>query len=231
MDAEWERSGGAAGIAGCIAAGVTFGLIGNPPDATASAAAITTYAQGQRTGLLASGVLVMAAVGLLLWFIASMAGVLRAADRRSPLGLIVLGAGVAMLGMLAWDGLLQTVVVFLAGQGGASANGPAITALYDLQDGLVMPGAFGFFAAVFLGALGLAIVRGHYGRRWAGYLSIVLALPTLIGAILGLTMLTGGSMFPLSFSPAISSILMTLILGVRMLRVPRAALRVDAATA
>jgi hypothetical protein len=162
-------------------------------------------------------VLVMLAAPLLLWFGGTLAALLRARDPRSPLGVIVLGAVATMVGFLAWDGLTQTALAYL-GQQGAAANAPAITALYDLQDGIVMPGAYGFVAAVFLVAAGLAMLRGVVASRWLGVLSLVFAALSVAGGTLGLTLVNGGSVSPVSYSPAIGTSVVSVIVSIYMLR-------------
>ncbi|HEV7679094.1 MAG TPA: hypothetical protein VGQ42_11045 [Candidatus Dormibacteraeota bacterium] len=216
--AGWVRSGGIAGIASCIAAISTFSLLGTAPDSDAGAAQVAAYVSAQRSGLIASGVLVMLAAGLILWFGGTLAGMLRARDPRSPVGLIVLASVAAMVVFLGWDGITQTALAFLSRQGSAQANAAVITALFDLQNGIVMPGAYGFVAAVFLIAVGVAALGGLFAARWLGWLSLVFAALSLAGATMGLTLVNGGTVSPVSYSPAIATAVVTLIASIFMLR-------------
>lgn len=115
------------------------------------------------------------------------------------------------------DGLPFTALEFLVKQGGLTD--PSLTRIfYDLQNGIIMPGAFGFMAAVFLVAFGSAALRRVFTAPWLGWLSFVLAGFAVAGSILGLTLTNGGTMFPFGFLPAIGFVVVVLITSIYMLR-------------
>jgi hypothetical protein len=76
-----------------------------------------------------------------------------------------------VLVFFVWDGLSLTVLAFLATQDGGLTDSSTVRAFYDVYNGIVMPGAFGFVAAIFLTSVGLAMVRRVFAARWVGYLS------------------------------------------------------------
>jgi len=111
-----------------------------------------------------------------------------------------------------------TALEFLSRQGGLT-DPSVIRTFYDLQNGIIMPGAFGFVAAVFLTSLGAAMVRGVFAAPWVGWLSLVFAALSLVSGILGLTTSSGGTS-PLGYFPAIGFVLIGLISSIFMLRTP-----------
>ncbi|MGH8917567.1 MAG: hypothetical protein ACRD0H_04380 [Actinomycetes bacterium] len=117
-----------------------------------------------------------------------------------------------------------TALVYLNEQGGPS-DPALVRVFFDLQNGLIMPGLFGFFVACFLAATGAAMIRGHLARPWAGWLALVLAILSCAGAAKGLSSVTGGTTL-VGYSPAISYGIAALITSTYMLRAPRPADRV-----
>ncbi|HVA88945.1 MAG TPA: hypothetical protein VNL71_03800, partial [Chloroflexota bacterium] len=65
---------------------------------------------------------------------------------------------------------------------------------------------------------GIAMVRRTFAAPWLGYLSLVFAPLSVVGAVLGLTLTDGGTVSPLSFAPAIGSMVVVVISSIFMLR-------------
>ena len=101
----------------------------------------------------------------------------------------------------AFDGVTLTALVFLHKQG-ALADASVVRIFFDLQNGLVMPGLFGFFMAGTLAALGVAMIRRDLAKPWVGWLSVILEALSAIGAVTGLSTVNGGTS-ALGYSPAI----------------------------
>jgi hypothetical protein len=57
-----------------------------------------------------------------------------------------------------------------------------------------------------------------FAARWLGWVSLVFAALSLTGATTGLTLVNGGTVSPVSYSPAIGSTVVTLIASIFMLR-------------
>ena len=212
----WLQVGGIAGIAAFVVITASFSTAGNLPASNSSVTQIANYLTSNRSSVMIGTALTVVAAGLILWFVGTLARLLHARDEHSPLGLIVLGAGVGMAMITSLDSLTLTALEFLSKQGGLTD--PAVTrSFYDLENGIIMPGAFGCIAAVFLIAVGVAAVRRMFAAPWLGGLSFLFAALAVVGSLLGLTSTDGGtSVF--GFMPAIGSGVILLIASVFMLR-------------
>jgi hypothetical protein len=216
LDRRWIQVGGAAGVVAAaleVAAGV---VAGGAPSGSATTAEVTTYLSAHRSGILAQTVLAVAGLAFGAWFLGTLARLIQTRDSRSPLGLIALVGGTAALAVAAFDGLTLTTLEFVSEQGGPAD--PALTrAFFDLQNGIVMPGAFGLIITVFLVAVGVAILRRTFAARWLGWLSIVFSALSVLSGLLGLTLKNGGTT-PFSYFPAIGFGVIAIASGIYMLR-------------
>ncbi len=208
--------GGAVGIAAVV---VLLGAVFAASDSlssSSSAAQISGYLTSHRSGVLTQTALTVLGSALMLCFAATLGRMLHARDQHSPLGMIVLAAGAGMAAIASFDGITLSALVFVSGQG--RLTDPALTrTFFDLQNGLIMPGAFGCIAAVLLAAVGTAAVRRVFAAAWLGWLSFVLAALSLAGSMIGLTSVTGGTS-ALGYSPALGASIVVLIASVFMLR-------------
>lgn len=216
MRNRWIRAGAIAGIAGVLAAVVATPLQGSAPKSSAPVSELTRYAIQHQDQLRLVGLLVVLSAALLAWFAGTFFWALWNREHRSPLGVIGALASAAMVSLLAWDGILFAVLSF-AGHGGP-VSGPGLSVIYLLENGIVMPGAYGFFTAAFLVIVAVAALRGLVVRAWVAYLSFVLALLSAAGGCLGLTSIDGGTSSPVSFAPAIATAVVTLIVAIGLLR-------------
>src|ERR1700730_11311318 len=161
LDRRWVQAGGVAGILAFLVSFSAAITTNNTLSSNASTAQITNYLTSHRSGVLAGTVLAVVAGASVLWFAGTLARLLHQSDEQSPLGLIVLAAGAGMAVILSLDGLPMTALEFLSKQGGL--NDPSVTRIfYDLQNGVIMPGAFGCMAAFFLTSLGATMVRRKF---------------------------------------------------------------------
>ncbi len=208
--------GGAVGITAVV---VLLGAVFAATDSlssSSSAAQISGYLTSHRSGVLAQTALTVLGSALMLCFAATLGRMLHARDQHSPLGMIVLAAGAGMAAIASFDGITLSALVFVSGRGGLTD--PALTrTFFDLQNGLIMPGAFGCIAAVLLAAIGAAAVRRVFAAAWLGWLSFVLAALALAGSMIGLTSVTGGTS-ALGYFPALGASVVVLIASVFMLR-------------
>ncbi len=207
------------GVIGIAAVVVLLGAVFAATDtlsSSSSAAQISGYLTSHRSGVLAQTALTVLGSALMLCFAATLGRTLHARDQHSPLGMIVLAAGAGMAAIASLDGITLSALVFVSKQGGLTD--PALTrTFFDLQNGLIMPGAFGCMAAVLLAAIGAAAVRRVFAAAWLGWLSFVLAALALVGSMLGLTSVGGGTS-ALGYSPALGASIVVLIASVFMLR-------------
>jgi hypothetical protein len=217
MARRWIRLGGGAGVVAVVVALASFPLNGSSPDSSASPVKIGDYVLHHQHQLTATGLLAVLSAALLTWFFASYAWLLHRNDPETPLGFVAAVSGAGLVAVLVADGMLDVAMSFLSHQS-AAVHSSAMTELYQVENGVVVPGAFGLVAAAFLVAVAAAAFRGVAGVRWVGYLASVLAPLAAAGGVVGLTTLGGGMSSPLSFAPAFGISLTALVLGVGMLR-------------
>jgi hypothetical protein len=177
---------------------------------------IASYVARHQTGLRLVGVLVVLASALLSWFAGTFVWDLFDRDRRSPVGVIALLGARGMMMFLAWDGMLEVALSFTARQG--VGTGSVVSVLYTLENGVVMPGAYGFLVAVFLVAVAAAALRGIVLSAWVGYLSLLLAELSVAGGSMGLSSIDGGMSSPVSYAPVVATSVVPVIIAVGLLR-------------
>jgi hypothetical protein len=218
MDRRWIQVGGAAGIAGIVVALGTFPLLGTSPDSSASVAQMGDYVLRHQRPLTAVGVMVVVSAVLFAWFVASYGWWVHQAIPDAPLGLLTVVTGTAVAGLIVLDGFLDVAMVFLSHQSSTSAHSPAMTDLYQLENGIVMPGAVGLVGAAFLASVAVAAWRAVAGtRRWA-YVWAALAMLSAAGGVIALCTVNGGMSSPLSYAPLFGVSLATVVIGVVMVR-------------
>ena len=233
MDAEsgiragWVRTGGALGLLSVVllaGAPIALGGIGSLTGSS-TPAAISSYLAAHSASILALTLFTVLGTAVGAWFIATVARVIHERDHASPLGMIALATGAIATSISAFDGVTLSALVYLQKQGGPTD--PALTrVLFDLQNGLIMPGLFGFFMAVFLVAIGVAMIRGHLARTWVGWLAMVFAALAAVGAATGLSSVSGGTSI-VGYSPVIGYGIIAVITSIYMLRTRQPAVSVS----
>jgi hypothetical protein len=147
--------------------------VGEPPDFGASGEVIAAHAAEHRDGIRVGVALDAAATPLLLWFLATIAGLAGEAGpgpRRA--GLTALGCGIAFVAVFLAD--VASLAVRALHPGNVSRAPELARALHDfewLAIGLATPLAVGMLAA-------LATLPLRYGAlwpRWLGWLAVAAA--------------------------------------------------------
>ncbi len=218
ITSEWIRTGGALGLLSVVlllGASVASGGVGSLTSSS-TPAQISDYLASHQGSILSLTLLTVLAIAIGLWFVATVARVIQVRDPDSPLGAVVLSSGVVATAIGAFDGVTLTALVYLHNQGGP-ADPALVRIFFDLQNGLIMPGLFGFFMAGTLVALGLAMIRGHLARAWVGWLAVVLAVLSAAGGATGLLSPSGGTSI-VGYSPAIGYGIVALITSIYLLR-------------
>lgn len=226
MDRRWIQLGGAAGVVGIVVALATFPLLGTSPDSTASATQIGDYVLHHQHQDIAVGLMVTVTAVLFSWFVATYGWMLHHNDPESPLGLLAVVTGTGLVALTVWDGILDVAMAFLSHQSSAVHSG-AMTEMYQLENGIVMPGAFGLVETAFLATVAVAAFRGITGARRLGYLWTALAVLSAAGGVIGLSTVNGGMSSPVSFAPLFGISVSAVVLGVGMLRDPSKRLTVS----
>lgn len=224
LEAGWVRLGGGIGLLAVVVllgASTAFGGVGSL-NSSSSSAQISSYLGAHEGSILALTVFTVLGAAVGLWFLGTVARIIQARDPNTPLGTIVLAFGVVASAIAAFDGVTLTALVFVHKQG-ALADPSVVRIFFDLQNGLVMPGLFGFFMAGTLAALGVAMIRRDLAKPWVGWLSAILAALSAVGALTGLSTVNGGTS-ALGYSPAIGYGIVILITSIYMLRTKREAM-------
>jgi hypothetical protein len=216
LDQRWIRFGDGAGVLACLLLLSAAFVTSNTLSSNSSTAQIDHFLTSHRSVVLIQTVLTMAGSAISLWSAATLAHMIHSHDRHSPLGLLVLVAGTAMAVVASLDGVTLTALEFLSKQGGLTD--PSITRIFfDLQNGIIMPGMFGCAAAVFLVALGSAMLRNTLAARWVGWVSLGFAALSVVSSVVGL-MISDGGTSSFGYFPAVGFVLVGLISNIYMLR-------------
>ena len=217
MGRRWIQLGGGAGVAAIVVALATFPLLGSSPDSSGSAAEIGVYVTEHQDQLTAVGLMVTLSAVLFAWFVATFGWLLHRNEEGTPLGFLTLVTGSAVVVLIVFDGLLDVAMAFLSHQANAPQSA-AMTELYQLENGIVMPGAVGLVVAAFLAAVAAAAFRAVAGVSWSGYLWSALAAMSAAGGVIALTTVDGGMSSPVSFAPLFGISLSSVVLGISLLR-------------
>lgn len=170
------RWGGIAGLAFVVLAMLGRFLPGTAPTVDDSDSAITSWLSDNRSMILLSSLMWAAAAGLVIWFSAAFAEAIRERAERSDVHLALLAGAVLVGGAIFVNAGLTAAAAF-----GIDGRDAAITmALYDLS--AVMTTMIGFAAALPLAAAGIGVLRTHVMPNWLGYLALLAAVVSFLGA-------------------------------------------------
>ncbi|WP_327636780.1 hypothetical protein OHB24_43170 [Kribbella sp. NBC_00482] len=170
------RWGGFAGLAFVVLAMLGRFLPGNAPTVGDSDSTISSWLSDHRTTILFSSLMWAAAAGLVIWFSAAFAEAIRERAERSDVHLALLAGSVLVGGAIFVNAGLTAATAF-----GIDGRDAAITrSMYDLS--AVMTTMIGFAAALPLAAAGIGVLRTHVMPNWLGYLGLLAAVVSFIGA-------------------------------------------------
>jgi hypothetical protein len=170
------RWGGLAGLAFVVLALLGRFLPGNPPNVDDSRSTITSWLADTRTSMLVASLCWAAAAGLVIWFAAAFAEAMRERDERSDVHLALLAGSVLVGGAIFVNAALTAATAF-----GIDGRDAALT-LMMYQVTAVMTTMIGFAATLPLAAAGLGVLRTRLMPDWLGYLALLAAVVTFIGA-------------------------------------------------
>lgn len=170
------RWGGFAGLAFVVLALLGRFLPGTPPTVGDSDSSISSWITDHRNTLLLSSLLWAAAAGLVIWFAAAFAEAMRERAERSDVHLALLAGSVLVGGAIFVNAGMQAATAF-----GISGRDAAITrSLFELST--VTTTLIGFAAALPLAAAGMGVLRTHVMPNWLGYLALLAAVVSFLGA-------------------------------------------------
>jgi len=170
------RWGGFAGLAFVLLALLGTFLPGNPPGIDKSANEITSFVTDSRTAMLAGALMWCAAAGLIIWFAAAFAEAMRERDERSDIHLALLAGSVLVGGAIFVNAAAGAATAY-----GVDGRDPATT-LMMFQWSAVLTTLIGFAATLPLAAAGVGVLRTRVMPNWLGYLALLAALVSFVGA-------------------------------------------------
>jgi hypothetical protein len=185
-DRTFERLGALSGIAFVVLAVLSGFIYPQQPRVDSPPAATLAWVADHRVALQAGMIFDFFAAGVLLWFVGYLHRVLRRVeDGTESLSPIVLGAGVGVAVTTALAALPTTVLAFMAAQPGGITDLSLVRMLGDLNTNFFS--ATSVMTAVFLLALGLAMLAGEVATRWLGWLILVVAAFNALAVWIGVT--------------------------------------------
>ena len=220
-DRTFERIGALSGLAFVVLAVLSGFIYPQQPRVDAAPAATLAWVHDHRVALQAGMVFDFFAAGVLVWFSGYLQRVLsRAGGGAEPLAPVVLGAGIAVAVTTALAALPTTVLAFMDSQRGGITDLSLVRMLGDLNT--IFFSATSVMTAVFLGALGLAVVRGQVARPWIGWLSLVVAAFNALAVWIGVTFSSyhGKGWMVVGWGAYVGFLMVMLITSATLLRQP-----------
>lgn len=178
----WERYGAATGIVFGILLVVSIFMLPSPPHIDDSAGKIASYYADHRRAVLASGVIgTLGSVAALL-FICHLRHVFdRVEGGIEGISTIVLAAGLIAVAVSSLSILGASVLALMTAQPGGLADAGLARALYDavyISYGMTM-----MFAASWLAAVAVGMVRGEVATPALGWFAAAVAAVSLVASV------------------------------------------------
>jgi hypothetical protein len=182
----FERLGALSGLAFVVLAVLSGFIYPQQPRVDSSAATTLSWVTDHRVALQTGMICDFFAAGVLLWFVGYLHRVLRRAeDGSESLAPIVLGAGVGVAITTALAALPTTVLAFMVAQPGGISDLSLVRMLGDLNT--IFFSVTSVMTAVFLAALGLAMLSREIAARWMGWLTLFVAVFNGLAVWIGVT--------------------------------------------
>lgn len=170
------RWGGFAGLGFVVLAAIAVFLPGLAPVLTDSDSEITNWISDSRSQILASSLLWAVGAGLIIWFAAAFAEAIREREERSDVHLALLAGAVLVGGAIFVAAAAQATMAY-----GVTGRDEGMT-LAMFEGVSVLNSLIGVAAALPLVAAGIGILRTHLMPDWLGYLALVAAVVSVVGA-------------------------------------------------
>jgi hypothetical protein len=164
---KWAKYGAATGLVAVVLYVVGTLVLPTPPDFDAPANEVAAYFADEQTGIQVATAFYAAAAAFFLWFVGTLASVLRRAEGGPRLSSIAFGAGVASTAIFITGLTAFSVAALRADEG---VLGPEITqALFDAGNLGFAAGSL-VFGALFA-AVALVVLRRGGLPNWLGWLA------------------------------------------------------------
>jgi hypothetical protein len=185
-DRTFERLGALSGLAFVVLAVLSGFIYPQQPRVDSSPATTLAWVTDHRVALQAGMICDFFAAGVLLWFVGYLHRVLRRVEETAEsLAPIVLGAGLGVAITTALAALPTAVLAFMVAQPGGISDPTLVRMLGDLNT--LFFSVTSVMTAVFLVALGLAMLGRAIATRWLGWLSLVVAVFNGLAVWIGVT--------------------------------------------
>jgi Domain of unknown function (DUF4386) len=223
-DRTFERIGALSGLAFFVLAVLSGFIYPQQPRVDAAPAKTLAWVHDHHVALQAGMIFDFFAAGALLWFAGYLFRVLRRAEGdTASLAPIVLASGIGISVTTAMAALPTVLLAFMDAQRGGLNDPSLVRALGDLNT--IFFSVTSVMTAVFLAALGWAMLRAELATAWLGWLALVVAIFNCIAVWIGVTFSSyhGHAWLIIGWGAYVGFLIVMLILGVLLLRQPRPA--------
>jgi hypothetical protein len=185
-DRTFERIGALSGLVFVVLALLSGFIYPQQPRVDAAPAVTLAWVHDHRVSLQAGMIFDLFAAGVLIWFVGYLHRVLgRAEGGDESLSPIVFGSGIGVAITTALAALPTALLAFMDAQPRGIGDLSLVRMLGDLNT--VFFALTSVMTAVFLGALGWAMVRGELAAPWVGWVTVVVAVFNAIAVWIGVT--------------------------------------------
>jgi hypothetical protein len=222
-DRTFERVGALSGVGFVVLAALSGFIYPQQPRVDAGPLKTLAWVHDHHTALQAGMIFDFFAAGVLLWFVGYLHRVLRRAEGDvESLSPVVFGAGIGIAITTALAALPTVVLAFMDAQPGGLSDLALVRMLGDLNT--IFFSVTSIMTAVFLGALGWAMVRGELAARWLGWVCLVVAVFNAIAVWIGVTFSSyhGKAWLIIGWGAYVGFLVVMLIASISMLRQRRA---------
>ena len=170
-----ERLGAASGLAFVVLSLLSAFIYPQQPASDSSATTTLAWVHDHRMALQAGMIVALFAAGVLVWFAAYLrVTITRREDGHGEmLGAVVFGGGIALAVISALAALPTALLAFMDSQKAGISDAGIVRMLGDLNT--VLFSAASVMTAVFLAAIGLALIDRELGVPWLGWVALVVA--------------------------------------------------------
>jgi hypothetical protein len=218
-DRTFERIGALSGLAFVVLAALSGFIYPQQPRVDAAPAKTLAWVHDHHVALQAGMIFDFFAAGVLLWFVGYLHRVVRRSEGDvESLAPIVLGAGIGVSITTAIAALPTVLLAFMDAQRGGLDDPSLVRALGDLNT--IFFSVTSVMTAVFLAALGWAMLRGELGRGWLGWIMLVVAAFNCIAVWIGVTFSSyhGHSWLIIGWGAYVGFLVVMLLTSATMLR-------------
>ncbi len=229
-DRTFERIGALSGLAFFVLAVLSGFIYPQQPRVDAAPAKTLAWVHDHHVALQAGMIFDFFAAGVLLWFAGYLYRVLRRAEGDvASLAPVVLASGIGVSVTTAMAALPTVLLAFMEAQRGGLDDPSLVRALGDLNT--IFFSVTSVMTAVFLAALGWAMLRAELATAWLGWLALLVAIFNCIAVWIGVTFSSyhGHAWLIIGWGAYVGFLVVMLLTSVALLRQSRPAAAAAAA--